>query len=47
MYPKRLIKKESHMPKNRVQFYSGWSLRDFLMRYRTDDQITQALFQVR
>ena len=35
------------MPKNRVQFQPGQSLRDFLMRYGTDDQCAQALFQAR
>ena len=35
------------MLKNRVQFQSGQSLRDFLVRYGTGAQCAQALFQAR
>ncbi len=33
------------MPKNRIQFQPGQSLRDFFKRYGTDEQCAQALFQ--
>lgn len=35
------------MPKNRVQFQQGQSLRDFLEHYGTDQQCEQALFRAR
>ena len=47
MYTKYLIEKELSMPKNRVQFQQGQSLRVFLERYGTDQQCEQALFRAR
>ena len=35
------------MPKNKVQFQKGQSLREFLEAYGTDQQCEDALFQAR